>query len=168
MVFYPTMTLIDDWFVRRRGMALGVMYVSSSLHSLVRALLRMIGRYGRCRYCRPLRPQLPPLQIWFTNDPSDLGCRPDNHHALRLLGTTKNPSLSSIHPATSRLEFHADATFLVTTPRINDRKPRFPMSLRLPTNLHRRPGPQSQRRNSTHHPLQRHHHHQHHPHRHTS
>lgn len=66
IVYYPCLVFVDDWFIERKGLAFGVMWVSQSFLSILIHFLTLIkGWLGRGRPMYPLHYQLAFKCIWF-------------------------------------------------------------------------------------------------------
>jgi hypothetical protein len=66
IVYCPALAFVDGWFIERKGLAFGIMWVSqSSLSHLTHSLTLVKGWHGRFRPMHTLYPQLAPERIWF-------------------------------------------------------------------------------------------------------
>lgn len=66
IVYYPCLVFVDDWFIERKGLAFGIMWVSQSFLSILIHFLTLIkGWLGRGRPMHPLHYQLAFECIWF-------------------------------------------------------------------------------------------------------
>lgn len=96
IVYYPTLLFLDEWFIRRKGFAFGIMWVRNipvqifKLFIMIRnprILTNEIAGWYRCRRsCRSICALFPPFKIRFSNRSPRLGCNCYNPlHPPRLL-----------------------------------------------------------------------------------
>lgn len=78
VVYYPALAFVDGWFIERKGLAFGIMWVSQSfLPFLTHPLTLIEGWLGRCRPMHPFYHQLASACIRFPQHAQDMGC---GHH----------------------------------------------------------------------------------------
>ena len=109
MLYYPVLIFLDEWFVRRKGLAFGVCWVSRCMFpSNQNDYSNQIADGNRRRRRDfPLPHQVRTLALLIYDNHSSLGCSNDyTRGPLLALRETTNPSLWPLGPtpATSKLQ----------------------------------------------------------------
>lgn len=104
VVYYPALVFVDGWFIERKGLAFGIMWVSQSFLSFLRHFLTLVkGWLGRCRPMHPIYHQLALACIRFPQRAQDMGR--GNHCHIRttdLLSTGTDTTLPGFAASSPR------------------------------------------------------------------
>lgn len=115
-VYCPALIFLDEWFIRRKGFAYGVMWVSIPQPFPPSLLnLEILGRYWGRRVGNSVCHELPPGAIWVPNNPSDLGCNSSsNVFAARIFPSTSSTNSIGIAITSPRSRFPSDFDLLAS------------------------------------------------------
>jgi hypothetical protein len=93
IIYFPVMLFVDEWFVQRKGLAFGVLWVRLSFDQPSLSNHPQ-GRNRGSRPHNPLPPQLSPREMGLPNHPPHLGRNnPYPLNAPPLLSTSTTPHL---------------------------------------------------------------------------
>lgn len=105
IIYWPTVIFTDEWFVKRKGLAFGVIFVPLPLPDSTNRILTSPGRHRNSRRNCPFPPVVPPSTLRFPHHPPHLGRHtPHRHPPTSLLHPPPDPHLP--HLTTSTLLAH--------------------------------------------------------------
>lgn len=136
IVYFPAMLFVDEWFIQRKGLAFGVLWVSSRCASSSPNELPLNHPAGGNRSSRPdnpLPPQQPPLSLRPPHDPPHLV--PHNPHPLHappLLPPPSHPHLPNLPLPPVRPQLRQESLLLAPASRRRNRKFRLLPPFHLP------------------------------------
>lgn len=97
-IYYPMLLFMDEWFVQKKSIAFGIMWVSTKIDMFRsrRELTPRTGRHRNWRRLHSLLDLLGPRSLWFPNDASRSGSSflpPPRPHDVLCQGSTSSDNV---------------------------------------------------------------------------
>lgn len=109
LAYAPTIIFMDDWFVQRKGLAFGIMWVSKPHHNclvyIYNSLIALLGRHWTIRRYSPYRPPMDAQRIRTPDHTAGLVSRTNPPgRSPTLLPSSSSPYFPDLAIPTLRLQ----------------------------------------------------------------